>query len=358
MNYCIFRTEKLKTSGDVSKVLQEQQRHKDYDSKRADKEKSYLNIYSGTFEDSLKKYLELLPNNRRKNAVVGLNFLVTTSEEFKSAEDEKKYYENARNFISENFGVIVGWAIHKDETSTHMQVVTIPLVDGKLNARALIGGDKNRMRQIQSDFFNEVGAPAGLSRGLEGSQTVHKTVEEKIRIERETLRTETEKIYNDKVTLKLRENEIKDKEIDFNKREKSVSEREKKVDERESVVETREQRISRREEIFNVPELENYIAKNGAGEPNFLLVENAIALKNPNALSLFQTLKKNCINLFKTLSGAVKKLKQKISGYEDAPINSVIQKFQHAQTLGFKTYGKYLSSENADINKPKTVRKK
>lgn len=201
MNYCIFRMEKLKSSSDVCNILKEQHRSEDYESERADKEKSHLNSYSDNFENSFEKFKELLPKKRRKNAVVALNFLVTTSEEFENPEDEKKYYEKAVEFIGKNFGEVVGWAIHRDETSTHLQAVTIPLVDGKLNARELVGGSKNRMREIQNSFFNEVGEPFGLLRGLEGSKAVHQTVEQKIRKEREELRKETEELQKQKEAL-------------------------------------------------------------------------------------------------------------------------------------------------------------
>lgn len=198
MNYCIFRMEKLKSSSDVCNILKEQHRSEDYESERADKEKSHLNLYSDNFENSFEKFKELLPKKRRKNAVVALNFLVTTSEEFESEAAEIMYYTKAVEFIGKNFGTVIGWAIHKDETSTHLQAVTIPLVDGKLNARELVGGSKNRMREIQNSFFNEVGESFGLLRGLEGSKAVHQTVEQKIRKEREELRKETEELQKQK----------------------------------------------------------------------------------------------------------------------------------------------------------------
>lgn len=177
-NYAIFRTDKLKTHADVVNVLKEQHREASYDSKRADPSKRDLNDFSSDYAEALRQYDELLPKKIRKNAVVGLNFLVSTSEEFENAEEEKEYYKQARDYIECNFGKIVGWAIHRDETSTHMQVVTIPLKDGKLNARAMLGGSKQRMSEIQTEFFNLVGQNFGLERGMEHSQAVHKTVEE------------------------------------------------------------------------------------------------------------------------------------------------------------------------------------
>lgn len=203
-NYFIFRTAKLKTHQDVTNVLKEQHRAEDYDSHRADETLSHLNDYSSDYEQAMKQFDELLPKQRRKNAVVGLNFIVTTSEEFSSKAEELAFYDQARNYIAKNFGRVVGWAIHRDETSTHMQVVTIPLVDGKLNARQLIGGDRNRMKRIQTDFFETVGKEFGLKRGVDVAETkaVHKTVEQKHR----------------------------EKEKELQQREKAIAEREKQLE--------------------------------------------------------------------------------------------------------------------------------
>jgi hypothetical protein len=182
-NYFIFRTAKLKTHQDVTNVLKEQHRADDYNSHRADETLSHLNDYSSDYEQAMKRFDELLPTQRRKNAVVGLNFIVTTSEEFSIKAEELAFYDKAVKYISKNFGRVVGWAIHRDETSTHLQVVTIPLVDGKLNARQLIGGDRNRMKRIQTDFYETVGKEFGLKRGVDVEETkaVHKTVEQKHR---------------------------------------------------------------------------------------------------------------------------------------------------------------------------------
>ena len=209
-NYFIFRSGKLKTHQDVTNVLKEQHRAEDYESHRADATQSYKNEYSSNYENAMQKFDELLPQKRRKNAVVGLNFVVTTSEEFSTKAEELAFYEKSRNYIAEHFGQIVGWAIHRDETSTHMQVVTIPLVDGKLNARQLIGGDKHRMKRIQTEFYEQVGKSFGLKRGKDVAETkaVHKTVEQKHR--------EKEK------ELEQREKTLSDAQNDLSEREKQL----------------------------------------------------------------------------------------------------------------------------------------
>lgn len=210
-NYFIFRTAKLKTHQDVTNVLKEQHRADDYESHRADATQSYKNEYSSNYENAMQKFDELLPKKRRKNAVVGLNFIVTTSEEFSTKAEELAFYDKAVKYISKNFGRVVGWAIHRDETSTHLQCVTIPLVDGKLNARQLIGGDRNRMRRIQTDFYETVGKEFGLKRGVDVEETkaVHKTVEQKHR---------------------EKEKELAQREKALQERENSVLQREKQLE--------------------------------------------------------------------------------------------------------------------------------
>ena len=210
-NYFIFRTGKLKSHQDVVNVLKEQHRADDYESHRADKTQSYKNEYSAKYQRAIQTFDELLPKKRRKNAVVGLNFVVSTSQEFSSKAEESAFYGQAINYISQNFGCVVGWAIHRDETSTHLQCVTIPLVDGKLNARELLGGDKHRMSEIQTDFYNKVGKEFGLKRGKDVAETkaVHKTVEQKHR---------------------EKENELEQREKALQERENSLVEREKQLE--------------------------------------------------------------------------------------------------------------------------------
>lgn len=220
-NFCIFRTDKIKSSAGVISVLKEQQRATDYISERADSSLSHLNTYSESFEKTAEKFQKLLPKNYRKNAVFGLNFIVSATKEFKSSEEEKKYYSKAVEYIGDHFGKVVGWAIHRDETSTHMQVVTIPLVDGKLNARKLIGGSKNRLKEFQSDFYETVGKQFGLERGEQQAKPRnHKKVEQFLQEKEEELIVREKKIEqhekiikNKKVEIEIKEKELKQREF-------------------------------------------------------------------------------------------------------------------------------------------------
>ena len=240
-NFCVFRSEKLKSHKDVVNVLKEQQRSEDYDSKRADKNLSVNNTYSWDYEFSQKLYDDYLPKKYRKDAVVGLMFVVTTSNEFENPEDEEQYYRKAVAFIRQRFGKVVGWAIHRDETSTHLQAVTIPLVDGKLNAKKLIGGSKHRMQEIQQEFYEQVGKPFGLERGKENSQAQHKTVEEKHKEEERKLWESAHKIEELQKNLEARECEILDRENNVAEKERELLQKETDLNNKETVLNEREE---------------------------------------------------------------------------------------------------------------------
>lgn len=383
MNYCIFRMEKLKSSSEVCNILKEQHRSEDYESQRADPEKSHLNLYSDNFEKAFEKFKELFPEKRRKNAVVGLNFVVTTSEEFKNEAAEILYYTKAVEFIGKNFGTVVGWAIHKDEKSTHLQAVTIPLVDGKLNARELVGGSKNRMREIQNSFFNEVGQPFGLLRGVEGSKAVHQTVEQKIRKEREELRKETEELQKQKETLerekfatKLRQKSLFKEESDFYELVKKTTEKlnpEQKLDKQNipDVVQAFEEALDKKTKKIKSVEAEQTL------ENNRLVLERQYLNNSAKAAADMVTqakIKKDAtredfIEMLKTLAKGFYRVFEEAKKVLDAPLEKVEAFCREARKAGKKTLREFLfpkrelknqeaeTKTNTLSNEPKNVPK-
>ena len=211
-NYCFIHSEKLNSVKDVHMVLNEQQGRR---SARADTTLTHLNTTSGSYEEAKAVYDDLLAKvprcastgELRKNAVYGLNFVVHASLDFEGSE---AYYAEAREFIAKRYGKIVGWAIHRDETQVHMQVVTIPLDEkGHLNARKLIGGTKHRQREMQNSFYAEVGKKYGLARGeLVESPQKHKTVEEFHRQREQKLAKREARIDNKAQAIVERASEI------------------------------------------------------------------------------------------------------------------------------------------------------
>lgn len=124
-----------------------------------------------------------LPAKRRKDAVTCLEFLVGMSPEDGarlSRKQQEAYFRASLEFLGGRFGGsanIVCAVIHWDETTPHMQVLAVPLLDGKLNAKALVG-NAGDLRKLQTQFAETCGKPSGLIRGVKGSPAKHTTIKQ------------------------------------------------------------------------------------------------------------------------------------------------------------------------------------
>lgn len=122
--------------------------------------------------DAAKAIRGVLPADRRKNAVEVVELLVTGSPEAmhaKSVAAQDAYFRDALAWIGHRFGGVENIklaVVHRDETTPHMQVLLVPLIEGKLQANKVIGGPPG-MRQMQTDFALDVGKPHNLERGIE-----------------------------------------------------------------------------------------------------------------------------------------------------------------------------------------------
>lgn len=122
-----------------------------------------------------------LPEKRRKDAVPCIELFVGASPEAIKGMSRKRqdaYFKQALGWIGERFGGranLVSAVIHRDETTPHMQVLLVPLLDGKLNAKRMVG-NRGDMQQMQTDFAELVGKPFGLRRGEKGSKAQHTSI--------------------------------------------------------------------------------------------------------------------------------------------------------------------------------------
>lgn len=122
-----------------------------------------------------------LPEKRRKDAVPCIEFFVGGSPEAIQSMTRKQqdaYFKRALGWIGDRFGGrsnLISAVIHRDETTPHMQVLLVPLVDGKLNAKRLVG-NRGDMQQMQTDFAEMVGAPHGLRRGEMATGAKHTSI--------------------------------------------------------------------------------------------------------------------------------------------------------------------------------------
>lgn len=112
----------------------------------------------------------------RKDAVVLCNFIVTSDEKTMKAmapEEQKQLFRDSVDWFSRRYGGknIAFATVHMDETTPHLHIGVVPVLDKKLCARDLF--TRKELFSIQTDFAKDVGSRYGLQRGEEGSTRTH-----------------------------------------------------------------------------------------------------------------------------------------------------------------------------------------
>ena len=183
MSFCILRTKKLKTISAVARSA----RHtfREDATPNADPIRTPTNRLVGQKSSSslIGALRALLPEKRRKDAVLAIEYLVTASPEFFHGEGNttltrSSFFNAALEFLRLKHGQknIISAAVHLDETTPHLVVYAVPLnATGKLCAKDFLGG-RAKLSQLQTDFHGNVGSRFGLKRGVQGSRAKHQDV--------------------------------------------------------------------------------------------------------------------------------------------------------------------------------------
>lgn len=180
-NYAILRTAKLKTVGNIGGSLAHNYRTRE--THNADPSRLHLNHHtvSGGPSEVLAKIKAKLPEKRRKDAVLCIEYMIGSSPDgLKTDEDHKAYLTDALRWLKERHGAdnVIAATVHMDETTPHLAAYVVPLDEqGKLNAKKFLGG-RQTLSAMQTDFAKKVGEKHGLERGIERSTAKHTTIKE------------------------------------------------------------------------------------------------------------------------------------------------------------------------------------
>jgi hypothetical protein len=179
-HFAILRTAKLKSFGNVGGSLSHTYRTRE--TTNADPSRSDTNEHSHNSPDEVMQALrDCLPDKYRKDAVIGLEYFVGASPEWfegKTREQQNAYFQEALDWLEKRHGKenVVGWSIHRDETSPHLVAYVVPMSErGTLNAKQWTGGAA-ALSRMQTDFAKTVGSRNDLERGIEGSKAHHQTI--------------------------------------------------------------------------------------------------------------------------------------------------------------------------------------
>lgn len=179
--FAIMRCKKLKSMGNAAASFKHNFREQE--TLNADPEMTPDNEHrlSKSTSEAMGALRERLPEKRRKDAVIGVEYLLTASPEwFKEASraEQDEFFNRSLTWLADKYGKenIVSASIHRDETTPHMSAVVVPMTaDGRLSAKEMIG-NQQVMKNDQTAFAKRVEG-LGLQRGIEGSKAKHQTIQ-------------------------------------------------------------------------------------------------------------------------------------------------------------------------------------
>ena len=158
--------------------------YRERETHNADQERTPDNqhLVAKSTDEAMGKLRDLLPEKRRKDAVLAVEYVMTaTSEWFAKAtpEQEKAFFQQSLQWLADKYGAdrIITASIHRDETTPHLSAFVVPLTqDKRLSAKEFIGS-RDKMRADQTTYAACV-ANLGLERGIEGSKATHQTIQQ------------------------------------------------------------------------------------------------------------------------------------------------------------------------------------
>ena len=180
MNYAILRTAKLKTMGNIGGSLAHN--YRTIDTPNADPNRTPTNDHTVATPEAVKQAIQdRLPEKRRSDAVLCIEYLITASPEWDGwgTNKEDEFFEQAGQWLIDKHGEenIAGMSIHMDETTPHLVAYVVPIDQkGKLNCKEFLGG-RAKLNKMQTNFANQV-KDLGLTRGKEGSKSRHTSIKE------------------------------------------------------------------------------------------------------------------------------------------------------------------------------------
>ncbi|ECP0847361.1 TPA: plasmid recombination enzyme, partial [Escherichia coli] len=179
--YAIMRCKKLTGMGSVASALQHCYRERETPNADADRTPENHCSVSQSADEAMGKLRELLPEKRRKDAVLAVEYVMTASPEWwneATPRQQAEFFARSEQWLENKYGKdrVVAAVVHRDEATPHLSAFVVPLTqDGRLSAKEFIGG-RSKMRDDQSTYAESV-KKLGLERGIEGSRATHQTVQ-------------------------------------------------------------------------------------------------------------------------------------------------------------------------------------
>lgn len=146
----------------------------------------------------------------RKNAVLLIDVVYSASADFFEINERDyviDYFKDCLHFHETEFGNVINGVVHFDETTPHLHVVSVPLVEHEdgfaLCARELIG-NKSKLYAFHDHLFAEVGIHYDLERGDRSDSTSKRQHLDTYEYKLQSIQNKIAFAYNDLERLNIR----------------------------------------------------------------------------------------------------------------------------------------------------------
>lgn len=218
MSMIVARMQKMKSGNLVGIGNHNQRKTQNHTNKEIDPSLSKLNYDLVGLTENYKRDIEKFINENksspravRKDAVLINEWIISSDRDFfkdLSQEEIKNFFSSAKDYFAENFGEEnIRYAIvHLDETTPHMHVGFVPIIENSLSAKKLI--DRKFLMEVQDQlpaYLKNLGFD--IQRGIKGSKRKHKDTKEL----KKELDREVENKYKDINAIESYKNELEGK---------------------------------------------------------------------------------------------------------------------------------------------------
>lgn len=179
-SYAIMRCKKLSTMGSVASALQHCFRERETLNANSDLTPNNEHLSAKTTDEAMGKLRNLLPEKRRKDAVLAVEYVFSASPEWwKNAmpSHQEEWKEKTIEWLENKYGAenVITASMHHDEKTPHLSAFVVPITkDGRLSAKEFIG-NRGQMSKDQTTYAKSV-AYLGLERGIKGSTATHQRI--------------------------------------------------------------------------------------------------------------------------------------------------------------------------------------
>lgn len=176
--YCIMNVDKQRRAaihGLQLEANRQPEDNREFDNSDIDNSRTSDNVFlrrCDSWNAEITRQIKAVGVRERKDSIVGITGVYTASEEWFNTHPKSEwmqYFKDCLTYHDKTYGHCINAVIHLDEDVPHMQCISVPLLQNEtgwhLSAKTIMGGRADYQRR-QDEFFEEVGEPHGMDRGI------------------------------------------------------------------------------------------------------------------------------------------------------------------------------------------------